>query len=395
MRPGILLDRDGTIIHDYHYVGHVERVELIPGAADAIARFNKAGIPVAIVTNQSGVARGFYPERNVHVVHAYIERELALHDAHIDLFLYSPHHPDGTVKDYIFDSYYHKPSPGMAIQAKHALDLDLSQSVVVGDRPEDVRLAHSVCAHAVYLGTDTTGIPAWIHPAEISRFNSLADAAGFIIERITGVAQSEFPTMNYTGMIGYFNHYVDEIRSILGEVQAADISRAAEVLTTAYNNGGNVFVAGNGGAAAIADHFVADHIKHMGSDPTWFTRVTSLSSNTPLITMAANDIGYDAVFSYQLARLAVQQDVLVVFSVSGDSANIIRALQIAREIRVTSIAVVARSGGKAAGMADVTIHIPTSNYGIAEDVMSVIQHSIAQFIRQSRMSDEAVRSARF
>jgi histidinol-phosphate phosphatase family protein len=99
-RPGILLDRDGTINVDYHYVGHIERVQLIPGAADAIRRFNRAGIPVAIVTNQGGVARGFYPKSNVRKVHDYIKRELALHDAHIDMFLYSPHHPDGNIKEY-------------------------------------------------------------------------------------------------------------------------------------------------------------------------------------------------------------------------------------------------------------------------------------------------------
>src|ERR1700748_614971 len=97
MRPGILLDRDGTIIEDYHYVGHIERVQLKPGAAEAIRRFNEAGIPVAIVTNQSGVARGFYPESNVNLVHNYIAHELSRHGSFIDLFFYSPHHPDGNV----------------------------------------------------------------------------------------------------------------------------------------------------------------------------------------------------------------------------------------------------------------------------------------------------------
>lgn len=77
MRPGVLLDRDGTIIVDYHYVGHIPRVQFIPGAIEAIRRFNKAGIPVTIVTNQSDVARGFYPESNVIEVHQYIQRELA------------------------------------------------------------------------------------------------------------------------------------------------------------------------------------------------------------------------------------------------------------------------------------------------------------------------------
>lgn len=151
MLPGILLDRDGTIIVDYHYVGHIERVQFIPGAIEAIRRFNQASIPVAVVTNQSGVARGFYPEDNVIEVHSYIQRELALHGAHIDLFLYSPSHPDAFVSKYAHASNDHKPNAGMAYKAARSLWIDLSQSVVVGDRPEDIELADRIGAHAVYL----------------------------------------------------------------------------------------------------------------------------------------------------------------------------------------------------------------------------------------------------
>ena len=95
MRPGILLDRDGTIIVDHGYVGSVDRVEFINGAPQAIARFNRAGIPVAVVTNQAGVARGLYGIEDVALVHKYITEHLAEHEAHIDLFLFSPYHPDG------------------------------------------------------------------------------------------------------------------------------------------------------------------------------------------------------------------------------------------------------------------------------------------------------------
>src|ERR1700758_266787 len=96
-RPGILLDRDGTIIVDHGYVGSVDRVEFIQGAPEAIARFNQAGIPVAVVTNQAGVARGLYGIDDVARVHEHIEAHLAMHGAHIDLFLYCPYHPAGIV----------------------------------------------------------------------------------------------------------------------------------------------------------------------------------------------------------------------------------------------------------------------------------------------------------
>jgi histidinol-phosphate phosphatase family protein len=401
MRPGILLDRDGTIIHDYHYVGHVERVQLIPGAADAIARFNRASIPVAIVTNQSGVARGFYPENNVKLVHDYITKELALHQAHIDLFLYSPHHPDGTVREYIYDSSYHKPHPGMAYHAAMSLDLDLRSSVVVGDRVEDVRFAWSVGAHAVYIGTEPIPSIYYANNRTVS-FPSLASAAGYIIERLTGMKQPEFPAVSYPNMLSYFNDYSLEIRDVLDKITLRPISDAADILVKAHNDGSAIFIAGNGGAAALANHMETDHVLRMGlSNGTsgwysgWYTNVRSLTGNSSLMTSAANDIGYDSVFSWQLERYATQHDVLVCFSVSGRSANIIRALQCATELNIRTIAVVACDGGKAAGLAEVAVHIPTSNYGIAEDVMSMVMHSIAQFIQQSRMSEQAIQSARF
>src|SRR5215468_11529658 len=93
-RAGILLDRDGTIIVDHGYVGSVDRVEFIDGAAEAIAGFNRAGIPVAVVTNQAGIARGLYGFDDVALVHKYIAECLAEHGARIDLFLFSPYHPD-------------------------------------------------------------------------------------------------------------------------------------------------------------------------------------------------------------------------------------------------------------------------------------------------------------
>src|SRR2546421_7191705 len=90
-RPGILLDRDGTIIVDHGYVGSIDRVAFIDGAAEAIASFNRAGMPVAVVTNQAGVARGFYGLDDVSDVHRHIAENLARYDAHIDLFLYCPY----------------------------------------------------------------------------------------------------------------------------------------------------------------------------------------------------------------------------------------------------------------------------------------------------------------
>jgi D-sedoheptulose 7-phosphate isomerase/D-glycero-D-manno-heptose 1,7-bisphosphate phosphatase len=178
LRPGILLDRDGTIIVDHGYVGSVDRVEFIEGAPEAIARFNRANIPVAVVTNQAGVARGLYGIDDVARVHQCIAEHLVKHGAHIDLFLFSPYHPAGVVEAFARTSEDRKPRPGMAKAAAAALNLDLTASWVVGDRLEDLGLAEAIGASAIYLGFDGCERPG------VWSFPSLAAAAPFILERI-------------------------------------------------------------------------------------------------------------------------------------------------------------------------------------------------------------------
>jgi histidinol-phosphate phosphatase family protein len=177
-RPGILLDRDGTIIVDHGYVGSVDRVEFIDGAAEAIAELNRAGLPVAIVTNQAGVARGFYGIDDVMAVHQHIAGYLAERGARIDLFLFCPYHPDGVIPAFTRTSEDRKPNPGMARAAEAALGLDLTASWVVGDRPEDIGLAARIGAGAIYVGPrDLRGPRVWSFP-------SLAAATPFILERV-------------------------------------------------------------------------------------------------------------------------------------------------------------------------------------------------------------------
>jgi D-sedoheptulose 7-phosphate isomerase/D-glycero-D-manno-heptose 1,7-bisphosphate phosphatase len=178
LRAGILLDRDGTIIVDHGYVGSVDRVDFIEDAPEAIASFNRAGIPVAVVTNQAGVARGLYGIDDVARVHRYIAERLAERGAQIDLFVYCPYHPEGVIEAFARASEDRKPAPGMAKAVGTALNLDLTASWVVGDRPEDIGLAEAVGASAVYVGHGGHERPG------VWSFPSLAAAAPFILERI-------------------------------------------------------------------------------------------------------------------------------------------------------------------------------------------------------------------
>jgi histidinol-phosphate phosphatase family protein len=175
-RAGILLDRDGTIIVDRGYVGSPDQVQLIDGATDAIRQFNREGIPVAVVTNQAGVAHGYYGIADVHRVHDHLAAELRRHGAHVDMFLFCPYHPDGVIDAYARHSEDRKPRPGMAIAAARALDLDLTACWVIGDRAEDIGLARTIGAEPIHIGAPL--------PTGVTSFATLADAAHFVLQRI-------------------------------------------------------------------------------------------------------------------------------------------------------------------------------------------------------------------
>ena len=112
-RPAAFLDRDGVLNVDTEYTHRIDELEWIPGAQQAVKLLNDAGYHVLVVTNQSGVARGFYEESAIDIFHQHMQQELARHGAHIDAFYYCPHHPDGTVKAFKLTCLCRKPGVGM------------------------------------------------------------------------------------------------------------------------------------------------------------------------------------------------------------------------------------------------------------------------------------------
>jgi D-glycero-D-manno-heptose 1,7-bisphosphate phosphatase len=152
-REAVFLDRDGTLIEEVGYLDRPERVELFPYSADAIRALNRAGLRIVLVTNQSGVARGFFAESVVEAVHAHIERLLAGAGARIDAYYYCPHHPDGKVAEYARVCDCRKPARGLVDRAARELGIDPLRSFTVGDRWLDVALARTIGASGVLVRT--------------------------------------------------------------------------------------------------------------------------------------------------------------------------------------------------------------------------------------------------
>jgi phosphoheptose isomerase len=207
-----------------------------------------------------------------------------------------------------------------------------------------------------------------------------------------GGVSAKFPGTPYPEASWYFGAYAEEIARAAGSVEPAALDKAAAMLLEAYTRGAGVFACGNGGSASIANHLQCDHLKGIRTATDLTPRVVSLSANVELLTAIANDMGYEDVFVYQLQSQSGPGDVLVAVSSSGRSPNIVRALRWARDHGLRTIALTGFDGGEARTVAEVSIHVDGTNYGIVEDLHQAIMHGLAQYIRQSRMAADAISS---
>jgi D-glycero-D-manno-heptose 1,7-bisphosphate phosphatase len=152
-QPAVFLDRDGTINEQMGYINHISRFVLLPGVGRAIRRLNERNIPVVVVTNQSGLARGYFPVSLLDKVHAKMKEQLAAEGAHIDGLYICPHHPEAKEKKYRKTCNCRKPKTGLLEQAAADLDIDLKSSFMVGDRWSDLKCAAAAGATPVLVLT--------------------------------------------------------------------------------------------------------------------------------------------------------------------------------------------------------------------------------------------------
>ncbi len=204
-RPAVFLDRDGTIIEDAGYIGDPQQVRLIPDAAEAIRRFRRAGCLVVIVSNQSGVARGYFDTAAMKSVHARVEALLSQHGATVDRAYYCPFldGPEAAVEAYRRDSDLRKPRPGMLRLAAKELEIDLSHSWMIGDSPTDVQAGARAGCRTIFLDHD--GAPA-VEPAPTHRVKSLAEASQLVEQAMqrkkNSTPTTPFPIQEESGSEG-------------------------------------------------------------------------------------------------------------------------------------------------------------------------------------------------
>ena len=179
----------------------------------------------------------------------------------------------------------------------------------------------------------------------------------------------------------YSRSYIDYLSSVLNNISLTDIEKFVEVLLEARERESSIFFIGNGGSAATASHFANDIAIGTRTYEKPF-RAISLCDNQAVITAIANDDGYEKIFSQQLQVLLKKQDVVVAISASGNSPNLIQAIDTSKEMGAITVGISAFDGGKMKEIVDVSLHVPTEKgeYGPAEDAHMVLDHLVSNYL---------------
>jgi len=179
----------------------------------------------------------------------------------------------------------------------------------------------------------------------------------------------------------YSKSYIDYLTSVLNSIALSDIEKFVEVLLEARERGSSIFFIGNGGSAATASHFANDIAIGARISEKPF-RAISLCDNQAVITAIANDDGYEEIFSQQLQVLLKKQDVVIGISASGNSPNLLKAIDTSKKLSAITVGISAFDGGKMREMVDVSLHVPTEKgeYGPAEDAHMILDHLVSNYL---------------
>jgi D-sedoheptulose 7-phosphate isomerase len=192
--------------------------------------------------------------------------------------------------------------------------------------------------------------------------------------------------MNESTFSKFGGDYLQRLGDAAQQIPLKSVEKLARAVLECWQTRRQLFIFGNGGSAGNAIHLANDYLYGISRRTGHALRVHALPANSAVLTCLANDEGYDRIFSYQLSVLAEPGDVVMAFSGSGNSPNILRALEFCKEKGIRSFAVLGYSGGKAKDLADVPIHVPVDDMQISEDLQLVVGHMLMQWLYEHRDS---------
>ena len=206
----------------------------------------------------------------------------------------------------------------------------------------------------------------------------------------------KFPIKKYLTLKSYKNDYQKSYIKSYKTIDESKLNQVTQILERAYKNSKRkIIICGNGGSAALANHFACDHQKILYETKKFRPFIISLSSNTALMTAISNDNKYENIFSDQINQIGSVNDILITISSSGKSKNIIKAIKTAKKKLMLTISLTGFDGGDSKKISDLNIHINSYNYGIIESLHHTIMNLISQFLKNKYLTENQIKFKKF
>ena len=204
-----------------------------------------------------------------------------------------------------------------------------------------------------------------------------------------------FPLKKINKSKQFYLQYINEKNNLLKNINFRELDKIINAIKKCVKNNNIIYTCGNGGSSSLADHFVCDFIKQTNNKTNLKVKSISLTSNFSLISAIANDISYDDIFSFQIEKLCKRNDVLFLFSVSGNSKNLIKAVKKAKTKGIKTISFTGFNGGRLSKITDFNLNFPMANYGIVEDCHTSIMHFLSQYLRNVKIKSKNYKKINF
>ena len=206
----------------------------------------------------------------------------------------------------------------------------------------------------------------------------------------------KFPTKKYSQLAEFTKDYYKFFKTAFNSIDIYNLKKIIRILEKVYKDSNSkILICGNGGSAAIANHFACDHQKILFDTKKFKPFFVSLNCNTPLMTAISNDNNYESIFSDQIKQIGKKYDILITISSSGNSKNVAKAIKIAKKMGLKTISFTGFTGGSTKKLADHNIHVRSFNYGIVESLHHTIMNIISQFLKNKYITKNKIRVTYF
>jgi len=374
-RGVVVLDRDGTINVERHYLADPDQVELTEGAGEGLRHLRDLGCELLVVTNQSGVGRGYFTEATLDRIHDRLVERLAAEGVRLSGIYVCPHVPEDGCR-------CRKPGTALLEQAARERGFDPRDAFVIGDKASDVAMGRRAGSTTLLV---RTGYGAGVADAgDVTADHVVEDLreAARVIEATMRAKGALSMEREHRSLVRVRSYLVEsaETKRLTAEACADAITEAAAVITEAFRAGGKLLICGNGGSAADCQHMAAEFVSRLTKD---FERpglpAIALTTDSSFLTAFANDCGFDGIFARQVQALGRPGDVLLGISTSGNSPNVIQAVELARATGMRSIALTG-AGGRLPKLADVAISVPSDDTQHIQEAHLAVEHVICMLV---------------